>query len=108
MGEVVPIQDGPLPQRRAKAMIQRLWNEGMVTWRDHFEQELLNDGLQMTDVEYGIRYGHVIDHSRPRNNWRYTLEVTLLDGRRAAFVAEISGMLVMITAFIVKPKLPRR
>src|SRR5262245_33860744 len=99
---------GPLHPRHALQRIQLRWNEGSVTWRGHLERELANDKLEMTDVEHLVRRGRVTEWSRPGAHWRYKIEGLVLDGRRAACVVEVNGTLVLITAFIVKPRLTGR
>ncbi len=98
------MQDSPLNPRRAKERIKLLWDSGMSKPSEHFEQELVNDQLDALDVEYLIRTGAVTLDSRSARRWRYRVEGALLDGRRAACIVEINGVIVLVTAFLVKAR----
>lgn len=100
MGEIIPLPEGPLHQKRAMERIKALWKEGTVIWTHHAESVMRMRKLEITDVQHIIRYGRVTEHSRGRHHWRYTVEGTSVDGDPAACSVEINGMLVVVTVFL--------
>ena len=54
----------------------------------------------MLDMQHVIRYGYVVEHSKPGQLWRYTVEGTSVDGEQVACVVEINGNLISIVTVI--------
>lgn len=99
MGDVIPFGDRPLTPQRAMERIKTLWQEGQVEIQPHAGQQMRARRLEITDVEHIIRYGRVVEHSRPRPGgpWRYKVEGSAVDGGWAACVVELVGRLLIIT-----------
>jgi energy-coupling factor transporter ATP-binding protein EcfA2 len=96
MGKMVPLQD-PENYRRALQRIKRLWEEGKVLILSHAKGRMRKRGIDILDIQHVIRYGSVIEHSKPRNLWRYTLKGTSVDGDSIGCVVEIDGRLIIVT-----------
>ncbi len=102
MGKVVRFDpQQPLRPEKAAQRIRTLWREGLVTWSPHAEQRLSDRGLNMLDVEHLVRYGRVVEHSRPGASWRYTLRGTTMEGKPASVVIEMGGELLTVVTVML-------
>lgn len=91
------LEDRPLSYRRAMERIRTLWNEGLVEIDPYHAQVRMRErGFDMLDLEHLIRYGRVVEHSKPGRLWRYKVEGTSVEGERAACVVEIKGHRIVI------------
>ncbi|MEE9219305.1 MAG: DUF4258 domain-containing protein [Acidobacteriota bacterium] len=98
MPKIVPFED-PTNYWRAIKRIRKLWQEGNVTWIPHAEEQMRVRGIDLTDVAHLIRYGRIVNHSRPVELWRYEIKGKMVDGGQAKCVVEIDGALIIITLF---------
>lgn len=101
MGEEIPLSD-PMNRRRVLERIKWLWNHGEFKIIGHAIDEMLKDRIETPDLENMIRYGQITEITQPRELWRYRIEGTTVDRRRAACVVEVNGRVVVITAFLLK------
>lgn len=99
MGQVIPLED-PLNYRAALQRIKRLWNEGYVEILPHAQKRMRQRHLDTNDIQYIIRYGRIVEHSQPKDLWRYTIEGTSVDGKEAACVVEIDDNLIIVTVVV--------
>jgi hypothetical protein len=82
MAVVVPIFD-PTNYKQVRARIRKLYWEGLTRINEsHAWPRMEKRKIEITDVQHIINYGRVIDHSKPKHNWRYTLEGESLDTSR--------------------------
>ena len=88
--------DGPLSYAQATQRIKKLWTQGQVTPTPYAGERMRQRRLTMLDVEAIMKTGWVVEHSKPSNHWRYTVVGKLVDGRRAQFIAELHGALVVV------------
>ena len=100
MGDLIPLSNGPLPSKRAADRIKALWRDGSVLWTSHADQVMKARKIEMTDVQHIIRYGRVVHHELGKRMWRYRVEGTCVDGKSAACVVEVNGLLVIVTVFV--------
>lgn len=99
MGDVVPLQK-PDDYVRALKRIRKLWEESEVEFLPHAKKQMAKRGLQVSDARHVIRYGRVIEHSKPGEFWRYTIQGPLLDGGQARCVVEVNHHLIIVTFFV--------
>jgi len=83
--------------KQAHQRIRKLWNDGFVEIGIHAQSRLRQREIQMTDIANVIRYGQIIEHSKPGTLWRYTILGKAVDGDRMKCVCEINGTLVIVT-----------
>ena len=96
MEEVYRLEN-PLNYNFAIRRIRKLWNDGYTRFTIHVQKRMNERNIDTTDIQNMIRYGRVIDHSRPKEHWRYTVEGPILDRRKGKCVVEINGTLIIIT-----------
>jgi hypothetical protein len=53
--------------------------------------------LDRNDLASMIRYGRVVEHSKPGQLWRYKVAGRTVDGEQASCVVEINGRLIIVT-----------
>lgn len=93
-------EERPLSYPAAIKRIRQLWASGQVIWTRHAEYRLFQRGLDMLDVEHVIKYGKVIEHSRPAELWRYKVVGTCVDKSSAACLVEIEAALIIVTVIV--------
>jgi Domain of unknown function (DUF4258) len=93
---VVPIQD-PANYQRARQRIRRLWDLGETKISHHARVRMKERRLDITDVQQVIRYGEIVDHSKPGDHWRYVVDGKTVEGLRLRVVVEINGLLLIVT-----------
>jgi len=81
-----------------------LWKEGKFTWVRHAEERLSALGWDITDVENMIRYGRVIEHSKPGDFWRYKLEGPNAERQTGGLAYEFHGELLVLVSVMMKGK----
>jgi uncharacterized DUF497 family protein len=96
--------DRPLTNGRAMQRIKALWTDGKFTWLPHAEQRLIERGLDITDVEVLVRYGKVVESSRPGAVWRYKVEGSTAEGKKGAVVFELAGDLLILVSVMLQRK----
>ena len=101
---VVPLVDRPLSYPRAMARCKTLWKDGKFTWVPHADERLLELGWDIADMENMIRFGRVVEHSKPGNLWRYTLEGPTAEQHTGRVVYELAGELLIFVSVIRKGK----
>jgi hypothetical protein len=97
MAEVVPILD-PTNYRRVHTRIKALLETGDTRFRGHGLERMQERGIDVTDVEYVLKFGRIVDHSCPSDRWRYVLEGKTVEGKKLRIVVEIDGMVDIVTA----------
>jgi energy-coupling factor transporter ATP-binding protein EcfA2 len=96
MADVLPMWD-PGNYRRVLQRIKKLWNEGETVITSHAQIQMKKREIDMNDVANVIRYGQIIEHSKPITYWRYTIFGKAVDGERMKCVVEIDGNLIIVT-----------
>ena len=96
-GKVGRLEDRPLSYKRAMERIRALWKEGAVTFWTHALGRMKERKIDILDLEHLIRYGHVVEHSKPGQFWRYKVEGYSVDDERIACTVEINGKLIIVT-----------
>lgn len=96
--------DDPSNYRRAEERIRKLFQEGLVRWTHHVQERMKRRKLTAVHIEHAIRYGQIIEHSKPEQLWRYTLSGKWVSEptqrkRDLRVVVEIDGRLIIITVF---------
>jgi hypothetical protein len=93
---VVPIQD-PTNYKRVRQRIRKLWDEGETEISHHARLRMRERKLDITDVQQVIRYGVIVEHSKPKDLWRYAIDGKTVEGTRLRVVVEINGSLIIVT-----------
>jgi hypothetical protein len=93
---VIPMWD-PTNYRRVRQRIRKLWDEGDTKILNHARVRMKERRLDITDVQQVIRYGEIVDHSKPGDHWRYVIDGKTVEGLRLRLVVEINGLLVIVT-----------
>jgi len=96
MAQVVPLSN-PGDYKRAHQRIKKLWNEGTTEILPHAQRRMKQRRLDINDIQNVVRYGRIIEHSKPIDLWRYTLQGMSVDGKRVKCVVEIDGHLLIVT-----------
>lgn len=96
MGNVVPLHD-PSNYVWAIRRIKSLWNEGNFEILPHAQERMKKWKLDILDIEHIVKYGRVVEHTMPQNLWRYKVQGTAVDRRRAHCMIEIDGSLIIVT-----------
>ena len=68
-----------------------------LTAREHIPQ---SNKIALKDFEAHepiIRYGRVVQHSKPGQLWRYTVIGRAVDGEQASCLVEMNGSLIIVT-----------
>lgn len=70
----------------------------------HAEEEMMNDGLSIFDVEQGILTGEILERQRDRatSEWKYRVRGKTADGEVIEVIAKMSaaGKPVIITVYL--------
>ena len=93
---VIPMP-GPGDYRRIQQRIKKLWTEGNTEITYHAQQRMKERRFDITDIQNVIRYGRIVEHSKPGTFWRYTLSGKAVDGDPLKCVVEINGNLIIVT-----------
>lgn len=96
MAEIVPITDAA-DYVAVHRRIKKFWTQGQVLISTHAQDRMDGRKIGILDVEHVIKYGSVVDHSKPGELWRYTVRGTLVDGGGIDCVVEINGRLILVT-----------
>jgi len=95
--EVLPLFD-PENYKRVVLRIKNLWNDGNYVIVYHARQREKKWQFDDFDVRNILLFGRIIEHSKPENLWRYTVEGKTIDGVRAACVVELDeNRLIVVT-----------
>ena len=63
----------------------------------HVRHRMTQRKLSLRDIRHCLKYGRVVEHSRPFRLWRYKVDGSTIDGEPMSCVVEINGELVLIT-----------
>ena len=96
MADVVPLID-PKDYARVHARIRRLWDKGSTQIIGHAAKRMRERDIDIGDVRQVIRCGVVVEHSQPKDLWRYVIEGRTSDGDRLRVVVEVNGHLLVVT-----------
>ena len=91
------IPDRPLSPRRAIERIRLLERDAGIVLTSHARQRLMQRKLSRRDIRHCLKYGRVVEHSKPFQLWRYKVDGPTIDGEPMSCVVEINGKLVLIT-----------
>jgi len=92
--------DRPLSPRQAIKRIRELWTTGAVKFLPHAWQRMEQRKVNLDDVARVLMSGHVIEHSKPGQWWRYTVRGRAIDGDPIECVTEINDRLVIVTVIV--------
>ena len=87
----------PTNYKWAHQRIKKLWSEGKTEIRTHAQLRMSQREIDIFDIQNVIRYGRIVEHSKPIELWRYTILGKAVDGARMKVVVEINGSLVIVT-----------
>ena len=95
---ILPFRD-PSNYSQVMRTIRRLWESGTVVPHLHAVKAMERTGLTMQDVGAVILGGSIIEHNKPRSQWRWKIQGGCVDGHTASCVVgiEIDGNLLIIT-----------
>jgi transcription elongation GreA/GreB family factor len=93
---VTPMWD-PTNYKRVRQRIRRLWDSGETAISHHARVRMKERRLDITDVQEVIRYGEIVDHSKPGDHWRYVIDGKTVEHTRLRVVVEINGSLMIVT-----------
>ena len=91
------LPDRPLSPRRAIERIRQLERDVGIVWTGHAGQRMAQRKLSRRDIRHCLKYGRVIEHSKPSRLWRYKVQGSTIDGESMSCVVEINGKLILIT-----------
>ncbi len=91
------LPDRPLSPRRAIERIRRLERDVGIVLTAHVRQRLVQRKLSLRDISHCLKYGRVIEYSKPSRLWRYKVQGSTIDGEHMSCVVEINGKLILIT-----------
>lgn len=105
MGATLPFRD-PSNYGQVLRTIRRLWDEGTVEYHVHAIRAMQQSGLTAQDVEHVIQNGSIIEHNKPRDDWRWKIQGGCVDGHTVSCVVqiEINGGLLIITVIDEAPE----
>src|SRR5262245_60869090 len=83
--------------KRVHQRIKKLLEEGKTEITYHAQKRMKERNIDITDVQYVIRYGRITEHSKPMTFWRYTIVGKAVDGDGVKCVVEIDGSLIIVT-----------
>lgn len=99
MAEVARLEDRPLHPKTALQRARVLWERGEVIVLGHAQERMRQRGLTMIDLEHLIlRSGRMYPTSKTLWAWRYKIEGRTAEKRNTAFILELTGKLVVVTA----------
>ena len=89
----------PENYRRVLRTVRQLWVEGAVEYSIHAVSQMRHQGLTDQDVASVIATGSVVEHNRPRGNWRWKVQGACVDGHSASCVVaiELDRHLLIVT-----------
>ena len=87
----------PSNYRQAHQRIKTLWRDGLVEILGHAQARMAKRNYDRNDIQNVVRYGRIVEHTKPMTLWRYTLMGTAVDGARMKCVVEIDGSLLIVT-----------
>lgn len=87
----------PDDYKRALQRVKKLWNDGLTEFGYHAQRRMVQRQIDSTDVANCIKYGRIIEHSKPMTLWRYAVEGNSVDGERMKCIVEINGQLIIVT-----------
>ena len=97
MRKTVRLPDQPLSPRRAIERIRLLERDIGIVLTRHARQRLVQRKLSRRDIRHCLKYGRVVEHSKPSRLWRYKVRGSTVDGEPMSCVVEINGKLILIT-----------
>ncbi len=97
MSEIDRLPDRPLSPRRAIERIRQLERDVGIVLTGHARQRMAQRKLSRRDIRHCLKYGRVIEHSKPSRLWRYKVQGSTIDGESMSCVVEINGKLILIT-----------
>jgi hypothetical protein len=96
MGELVPYFD-PSNYKIVGQRIRRIADNGDLQILPHAQQRMRERKLETIDILYLLRHGVVVNHTRAKGAWRWKINGTTVDRRRATCIVEIDGSLIVVT-----------
>jgi hypothetical protein len=87
----------PTNYKWAQQRIKKLWSDGKTEIRPHARLRMSQREIDILDIQNVIRYGRIVEHSRPQHLWRYAILGKAVDGAAIKVVVEINGSLIIVT-----------
>ena len=87
----------PTNYKWAHQRIKKLWSEGKTEIGYHGQLRMSQRKIDVNDIQNVIRYGRIVEHSKPLQLWRYGILGKAVDGARMKVVVEINGGLIIVT-----------
>ncbi len=97
MKKVVRFLDRPLSPRRAIERIRLLERDVGIVLTRHARLRMAQRKLNRRDIRQCLKYGRVVEHSKPFRLWRYKVQGSTIDRDPMSCVVEINGKLILIT-----------
>lgn len=91
------LPDRPLSPRRAIERIRLLERDVGIVLTRHARQRMAQRQLSRRDIRHCLKYGRMVEHSKPFRLWRYKVDGSTIDGEPMSCVVEINGKLILIT-----------
>jgi len=91
------IPDRPLSPRRAIERIRLLERDVGIVLTRHVRQRMAQRKLSLRDIRHCLKYGRVVEHSKPFQLWRYKVDGSTIDGDPMSCVVEVNGKVILIT-----------
>lgn len=96
MPEVIVLQD-PENYKAVHGRIKHLLKEGQTEFLPHAQKRMQHRGLDDQDIIHILKYGQIVEHSKPDDLWRYTISGKSIDQKKAKCVVEINDRLIIVT-----------
>ena len=93
----------PTDYKRVMWRVRSWWEHGLARIMPHARQRMRQRGIEVRDVWQVARYGKIVEHSRPRERWRYRIDGRAVDGSFLAVVVELNGQLLVVTVIATLP-----
>lgn len=87
----------PGDYKHAHQRIKQLHRDGKTEPGYHAQMRMTQREIDMNDVAHVIRYGRIIEHSKPMDHWRYTILGKAVDGDSMKCVLELNDILKIVT-----------
>ena len=74
------LPDRPLSPRHAIERIRLLERDVELVLTRHARQRMAQRKLSRRDIRHCLKYGRVVEHSKPFRLWRYKVDGSTIDG----------------------------
>ena len=87
----------PTNNKAVRDRIKQLWDKGLTRFSYHARKRMYERSIDSTDIQHIIRYGKIVDHSKPGDYWRFKIEGKTTDDVLLSCVIEIEDKLIIVT-----------